>query len=188
MREPAVVDHLDRLVGEGRLSGHTVEADTSYLDSARPTLTYRMYAGGATSERNLGTFCAAMEAIGARLRVTRLVGTVAGRHGVVRTDQRCAFAAFTSEGQLERAMELVERRFTLGGEHEVAGSWRFPDIRIGGSTPPGTITAWAHRRGPAVALSLSPDPLLTGAAVTTVRVMERWRDVLTPAAPGVQRP
>jgi len=35
-------DALDRLVAGGRISGYTVEADTSYLDADRPTLTYRM--------------------------------------------------------------------------------------------------------------------------------------------------
>ncbi|HYW24279.1 MAG TPA: hypothetical protein VE953_08935 [Terriglobales bacterium] len=85
-------DALDRLVAGGRISGYTVEADTSYLDADRPTLTYRMYAGHSTSRHNLDRFCSSMAGLGAELRASRLLGTTAGAGGLLRTQQICVHA------------------------------------------------------------------------------------------------
>lgn len=168
---------LDRLVASGRLSGYTVEADTSYLHTVRPTLTYRMYAGHSASLRNLDEFCAAMRRIGAELQASRLTGTTAGPGGLARTDQICVRAAFEDDRSLGRAVALVEDRFTCrpGG---VPGSWRFPDVRISGGEPPSTIAVWAHRWGPAVALALSPIPPAPDGTSVSVRVLARWADLL----------
>ena len=148
---------LDRLVADRRLTGYTVEVDTSYLQATRPTLTYRMYAGCAVSVRNLDVFCAAMNGIGAELQASRLTGTTAVPDGLVRTDQVCVRAGFEDDRTLGRAVALVENRFTQR-PGAVPGSWWFPDVRISAGTPRGTIAVWAHRWGHAVALALTPMP------------------------------
>ena len=177
---------LDRLVAGGQLSGYTIEADPSYLAARRPTLTYRMYVRSARSRRNLAEFRRAMAGLGAELRTWPLVGTVAAPGGLVRTDQVCVSATFADDASLRRGVSLVERRFTRGGEEAAPGSWRFPDVRVSGGAPPGTIAAWAHRWGPAVALTLSPDPPTPGAVVAGVRVLERWAELLalSPSRPS----
>lgn len=175
MRPSAV---LDRLVADGRLSGYTVEEDTSYLEAERPTLTYRMYAGHSTSRRNLDEFCLVMARIGAELRTSRLVGTTAAPGGLARTDQICVTAAFDDDQMLRLAVALVEDRFTCG-PGAVAGSWRFPDVRISSAAPPGTIAVWAHRWAAAVALALSPIPPAAASSCVGVRVLACWTDLLT---------
>jgi hypothetical protein len=100
-------DALDRLVAGGRISGYTVEADTSYLDADRPTLTYRMYAGHSTSRHNLDQFCSSMAGLGADLSASRLLGTTAGAGGLLRTQQICVRAVFADEHALGRAAALV---------------------------------------------------------------------------------
>lgn len=175
MRPSAV---LDRLVADGRLSGYTVEEDTSYLEAERPTLTYRMYDGHSTSRRNLDEFCLVMAHIGADLRTSRLVGTMAAPGGLVRTDQICVTAAFDDDQMLGLAVGLVEDRFTCG-PGAVAGSWRFPDVRISRAAPPGTIAVWAHRWTAAVALALSSTPPAPASRCVGVRVLACWTDLLT---------
>lgn len=175
---------LDRLVEGGHLSGYTVEADTSYLYAGQPTLTYRMYAGDNASGHNLDAFRAAMTGIGAQLCTSRLVGTVAGPGGLVRTNQFCVRAAFADERRLRRAVALVEDRFTCGPD-AVTGSWRFPDVRISGGSAPGTVAAWAHRWNAAVALALSPASPAPNGVCVRVDVLACWTDVLTPS-PGAQ--
>jgi hypothetical protein len=170
---------LDRLVADGRLSGYTVEADTSYLDAERPTLTYRMYAGHSTSRHNLDEFCLAMIRVGAELRTSRLVGTIAADGGLVRTDQVCVTAAFDDDRMLGLAVSQVVDRFVCG-PGAVAGSWRFPDVRVSGAAPPGTIAVWAHRWAGTVALSLSRIPPAPGGSSVGVRVLPCWSDLLTP--------
>lgn len=175
MRSSAV---LDRLVADGRLSGYTVEEDTSYLEAERPTLTYRMYAGHSTSSRNLDEFCLATTRIGAELRTSRLVGTTAAPIGLVRTDQVCVTAAFDNDRMLGLAVALVENRFTCS-PGAVAGSWRFPDVRISGSAPPATIAVWAQRWAAAVALAPSSVPPAPEGRYVGVRVLACWTDLLT---------
>src|SRR5207245_10205963 len=103
--------------------------------------------------------------IGAELRASRLVGTMAAPGGLARTDQICIRAAFDDDRTLGRAVELVEHRFTCGPA-AVPGSWRFPDVRVSGCAPPGTIAVWAHRWGAAVALADSaPGPAPGGPCV-----------------------
>ena len=171
---------LDRLVAGGRLSGYTVEADTSYLDAERPTLTYRMYTGPSTSRRNLDEFCLAMIRVGAELRTSRLVGTMAAPGGLVRTDQTCVTATFDDDRRLGLAVAQVEERFTCS-PGAVAGSWRFPDVRISGAAPAGTIAVWAHRWAGAVALSLSRIPPAPEGSCVVARVLACWSDLLTRA-------
>ena len=170
---------LDRLVANGRLSGYTVEADTSYLYAKRPTLTYRMYARHSASEHNLDAFWSAMSTIGAELRASRLVGIVAGPCGLVRTDQICIGAAFADARILERAVALVQDRFTCGPA-AVPGSWRFPDLRVSGAAPEGTIAVWAHRWDAAVTLAASAVPPVPNATCTRVRVLASWAGLLSP--------
>ena len=175
---PTESAELDRLVARGRLTGYTVEVDTSYLHAVSPTLTYRMYAGHTGSARNLDLFCTAMHGLGAELRASRVTGTTAVAGGLVRTDQICVRAAFEDDQMLWRAVVLVEERFTCR-PGAVPASWRFPDVRICGGAPPGTIAVWAHRWGPAVALAVSPVPPAPDGTCVSVRVLARWADLLT---------
>jgi hypothetical protein len=176
-------DALDRLVAAGRISGYTIEADTSYLDADRPTLTYRMYAGHSTSQHNLDQFSSTMAGLGAELRASRLLGTTASADGLLRTRQICVCAVFADDRALGRATALVKDRFTCGPE-AVPGSWRFPDVRITGGEAIGTIPVWAHRWGAAVTLSLSPMSPAPGGVCAGVRVLARWTDLLTRGGPA----
>jgi hypothetical protein len=171
-------DALDRLVARGRISGYTVEADTSYLDADRPTLTYRMYAGHSTSQHNLDQFCSTMTCLGAELRASRLLGTTSGAGGLQRTQQVCVFAVFADDCALGRATALVKNRFTCGPD-AVPGSWRFPDVRITGGEATGTIPVWAHRWGAVVTLSFSSMSPVPGGVRAGVRVLACWTDLLT---------
>ena len=181
-------DALDRLVACGRIPGYTLEADTSYLDADRPTLTYRMYAGHTTSRHNLDQFCSLMADLGAELRASRLLGTTAGAGGLLRTQQVCVCAVFADEHMLGRATALVKDRFTCGPE-AVPGSWRFPDVRITGGGSTDTIPVWAHRWGAAVTLSLSPTSPARGGVCAGVRVLACWTDLLTRGvSPSPARP
>jgi hypothetical protein len=176
---------LDRLVAAGRLSGYTLEDDSSYLDERRPTLTYRMYSEGAESLRNLGEFVAALADLGVQPRLSRVTGTVAGAAGGLRrTRQLCVTGTFRRDREVEEALALIQRRFTAGARAAVPGSWRYPDVRVTGSARAGTIGAWAHRwlEAGAVVLSLSPAGPAPGGTVSRVRVLERWLDLLAPAA------
>ena len=174
---------LDRLVSAGMLSGYTLEDDSSYLDARRPTLTYRMYSEGAKSHRNLGEFVAALADLGAQLRLSPVTGTVAGAC-LRRSRQLCVTGTFRWDWQVEEAVALVERRFTAGAGAAVPGSWRYPDVRITAVAPAGTIAAWAHRwvEAGVVVLALSPAAPAPGGTVSRVRVLERWLDLLAPAA------
>jgi hypothetical protein len=175
---PAPSAELDRLVARRRLTGYTVEVDTSYLHAVSPTLTCRMYAGHTGSARNLDLFCTATRGIGAELRASRAMGTTAVAGRLVRTDQICVRAAFEDDQMLRRAVVLVEERFTCR-PGAVPGSWRFPDVRIRGGAPPGTIAVWAHQWGPTVALAASPVPPVPDGTRASVRVLARWADLLT---------
>jgi hypothetical protein len=167
---------------DGRLSGYTIEADTSYLWTTLPTLTYRMYARDRVSGRNLDEFCRAMSGLGAELRAWRLLGTVARPGGLVRTEQVCVSAGFAGDLTLGRATALVRDRFTRGGPDAVPGSWRFPDVRVTGGAAPGTMRVWAHRWGAAVALTLSPNPPAPDGVRAPIRVLACWSHFLTTAS------
>jgi hypothetical protein len=129
------------------------------------------------SRHNLNEFCRTMIRVDAELRTSRLVGTIAAPGGLVRTDQICVTAAFDDDRVLGLAVSQVEDRF-ICRPGAVAGSWRFPDVRVSGAAPPGTIAVWAHRWAGAVALSLSRIPPAPGGNSVAVRVLACWSDLL----------
>lgn len=168
---------LDGLVAAGRITGHTLEEDAGYLRARVPTLTYRMYAEGSESHRNLGEFAAAVAELGPRMRLSRVEGVVAIGARLHRSRQLCLTAEFADADSLAAAAGLVHRRFTaLPGA--APGSWRLPDVRMLGGRPPGTVAAYAHfwpdAGGSAVVLTLDAAPPLPGASSRGVRILESW--------------
>jgi len=168
---------LDGLVAAGRVTGYTLEEDAGYLYAENPTLTYRMYAQGPESHRNLGEFAAAVAELGPRMRLSRVEGVVADGGRLWRSRQLCLTAEFPGEQGLAAAADLVHRRFTaLPGA--AAGSWRLPDVRMVGGRPLGTVTAyahhWAHADADAVVLTLQPAPPLHGAVTRRLRILDSW--------------
>jgi hypothetical protein len=168
---------LDRLVVTGRLTGYTVEEDTGYLESTIPTLTYRMYADGEASQLNLGAFAAAMAELGPRMRLSRVRGNLGDEGTIRRSNQLCLTAEFESEGALEKAVDVVHRRF-VAAPAAAPGSWRFPDVRVVGGDPANTSSVFAHHwssaGASAVALTLGAKPPAEGARTIGVRVLCNW--------------
>ena len=173
--------HLDDLVARGRLTGYTVEEDTAYLEARVPTLTYRMYAGGAAARLNLGAFSAAVADLGAVIRLSRVRGNVAYAGLIQRSSQVCLTAEFASERTLDEAVEVVRSRF-VAAPSAAPGSWRYPDVRVAGAAPVDTCAVFAHRwaagRAKAVALTLEPEPPAPRARTVQVRVLKNWVDFL----------
>ena len=169
--------HLDDLVATGRLTGYTVEEDTGYLEARVPTLTYRMYAGGATSNRNLDAFAVEVADLGAALRLSRVRGNVAHAGLIQRSNQICVTAEFASERALEQAVAVICNRF-VAAPAAAPGSWRYPDVRVAGAESIATCEVFAHRwptgGARAVALTLEPEPPAAGARTVQVRVLTSW--------------
>jgi hypothetical protein len=172
-----IIPQLDQAVARGRVTGYTIEEDTGYLDARLPTLTYRMYADGPESHRNLGEFAAAMAGLDARMRLSRVHGTVAEAGVLRRSRQLCLTAEFDGDRELGRAVELVERRFTYAPA-AAPGSWRFPDVRIAGGAPSDTAAVYAHRwqggKACAVVLTLDAEAPAAGGVTSRVRVLQSW--------------
>jgi hypothetical protein len=176
-----ILSHLDDLVISGRITGYTVEEDTQYLRSERPTLTYRMYTTGAKSHLNLGAFAAAMADLGSSIRLSRLDGVVGNAGHIIRSRQICLTAEFAWKESLLRALRVVRHRFTAAPA-AAPGSWRYPDVRVTGVATSSTATAYAHQwpHGPAsvVALTLDPAPPVKGAGSYPVQVLRSWLGLL----------
>jgi len=120
---------LDGLVRSGRVTGYTVEEDSSYLGAHVPTLTYRMYMDGPTSHLNLGAFACAMGELAMTMKLSRVHGTVAREGALVRSRQLCLTAEFAGEREIGAAMAVVHARFvaapkvlTLDPESPLAGA------------------------------------------------------------------
>lgn len=178
-----VVRVLDALVAAGRVTGYTIEEDTGYLTARRPTLTYRMYAEGAESHRNLGEFAAAMSRLAVSMRLSRVAGVVAGAGGVRRSRQLCLTAELACGRRLDAALGLVARRFTAAPA-AAPGSWRYPDVRVTGAGTPGdAVQAFAHRYGGGVVvLTPGAEPPVTGGRTFPVGLHASWLDLFAPAA------
>jgi hypothetical protein len=180
-----VVANLDALVAARRVTGYTIEEDTAYLAARRPTLTYRMYADGPDSHRNLGEFASAISRLALSMRLSRLAGVVAGVGGVRRSRQLCLTAELAGARQLDAALGLVARRFTVGPA-AAPGSWRYPDVRVtGGGAPDGAVPVFAHLYGGGVVV-LTPDdqPPVAGARTFGVGVHASWLDLFAAPAPA----
>ena len=128
---------LDRLVRSGRVTGYTVEEDSSYLGAHVPTLTYRMYMDGPTSHLNLGAFASAMGELATTMKLSRVHGTVARGGALVRSRQLCLTAEFAGAREIGAAMAVVHARF-VAAPTAAPGSWRFPDVRVTGALPTAT--------------------------------------------------
>jgi hypothetical protein len=176
-----ILARLDALVAARAVTGYTIEEDTAYLAARRPTLTYRMYADGPESHRNLGEFAGAMSLLATTMRLSRLAGVVADAGGLRRSRQLCLTAELASGRRLDAALRLVERRFTAAPA-AAPGSWRYPDVRVSGGQPSAAAPAYAHRydggRFGVVVLTLLPEPPLTGADTYGVGVHASWRGLL----------
>ena len=172
---------LDGLVRSGRVTGYTVEEDSSYLGAHVPTLTYRMYMDGPTSHLNLGAFACAMGELAIAMKLSRVHGTVARGGALVRSRQLCLTAEFAGEREIGAAMAVVHARF-VAAPKAAPGSWRFPDVRVTGSLPAATAPAFAHHwrngRATAVVLTLDSESPLVGAAIDPVQVLPSWVDYL----------
>ena len=173
---------LDDLVSSGRITGYTVEEDSSYLYALVPTLTYRMYMDGPTSHLNLGAFAAAMGELAVTMKLSRVHGTVARGGALVRSRQLCLTAEFAGEREIGAAMAVVHARF-VAAPTAAPGSWRFPDVRVTGALPAATAEAFAHHwengRATAVALTLDPESPMKGATTDAVQVLPSWVDYLS---------
>ena len=183
-----IVSQLDDLVVSGRISGYTIEEDISYLTSARPTLTYRMYTRGADSHLNLGAFAAAMADLASTMRLSRVEGVLGIGGRVGRSAQLCLTAEFATSEFLVRALDVVRDQFTAAAA-AIPGSWRFPDVRVIGATSPSTASVyaheWPHGGATVVLLALTPVPPLVGARTHTVEVLHSWLSLLGGQAEGV---
>jgi len=172
---------LDGLVRSGRVTGYTVEEDSSYLGAHVPTLTYRMYMDGPTSHLNLGAFACAMGELAMTMKLSRVHGTVAREGALVRSRQLCLTAEFAGEREIGAAMAVVHARF-VAAPKAAPGSWRFPDVRVTGSLPAATAPAFAHHwrngRATAVVLTLDSESPIVGAAIDPVQVLPSWVDYL----------
>lgn len=182
-----ILSHLDRLVASGRLTGYTVEEDTSYLCARLPTLTYRMYTEGPESHLNFGAFAAAMAGLGAAMRLWRLQGVVAEEGLIRRSPQLCVAAEFVDESGLADALHIINRRF-VAAPAAAPGSWRYPDVRVSGAEPLSTAAVYAHQwqigRSGVVVLTLDPQPPADGARTDRVRVLPRWVGLLQSCSIG----
>ncbi|GAC1662200.1 MAG: hypothetical protein PVS2B1_20760 [Candidatus Dormibacteraceae bacterium] len=172
-----ILPHLDALVISGRITGYTIEEDTSYLVARVPTLTYRMYADGAESHLNLGAFAAAMAELATVMRLSRVRGTVAEAGMLRRSKQLCLTAEFASERVIGEALDVIYRRF-ISAPAAAPGSWRYPDVRITGAEPQDAPVVFAHQwkreREDAVVLTLEPEAPGPGARTVRVRVLKSW--------------
>jgi hypothetical protein len=172
-----ILTELDRLVAARRITGYTIEEDIRYLEASAPTLTYRMYADGAESHRNLGEFAAAMAELGAAMRLSRVRGVVAAAGGVDSSRQLCLTAELASRNALVEALEVVYERFTAAPA-AAPGSWRFPDVRVAGAWATNAEAVYAHRWpldvAGAVVLTRSEQAPLAGAATHRVQVLRSW--------------
>jgi hypothetical protein len=177
-----VVRILDALVAAGRVTGYTIEEDTAYLTAVRPTLTYRMYAEGPESHRNLGEFASAMSLLAVSMRLSRVSGVVAGAHGIWRSHQLCLTAELAGGRELDAALGVVARRFTAAPT-AAPGSWRYPDVRVTGAGRPGaTLRAFAHRySGGVVVLTPGGEPPVPGGRTFPVGLHASWLDLFAPA-------
>lgn len=178
-----VVRVLDALVTAGRVTGYTIEEDTGYLTAQRPTLTYRMYAEGPESHRNLREFAAAVSRLAVSMRLSRVAGVVAGAGGICRSRQLCLTAELAGDRRLDAALGLVARRFTAAPT-AVPGSWRYPDVRVtGAGTPGGAVRAFAHRYGGGVVvLTPGAEPPVAGGRTFPVGLHASWLYLFAPAA------
>lgn len=90
--------------------------------------------------------------------------------------RRCA--TFATDRLLEAALALVRRRFTLGGEEALAGSWRFP-TSVSAAASSRAPSRCARTAGAARWRWRSPALPVPGAVVSGVRVLEHWAELLT---------
>jgi hypothetical protein len=180
-----ILAHLDRLLTSARITGYTVEEDARYLRSETPTLTYRMYAEGAESHRNLGEFAAAMAELGSTMRLSRVWGAVSCGEVICRSRQLCLTAELASERALVRALDVVYRRFTAGPT-AAPGSWRHPDVRVSGGLASNAEAAYAHwwpqDGATVVALTTCAVPPADGARTCSVQVLRSWPQYLDRSA------
>ena len=156
------MQHLDRLVQAGQITGWGFEQSIAYLAARRPTMSYRMYRGDEEQDANLGAFLREVATEGARVDVSEAQGSVGAAtgwrpptadelpaDGVWRSRQVVLTISFQGEAQLRRAAEVVAERFTrrTGSDHR-PGSWWVPDARVSGTPncPPGMVEARAHSR------------------------------------------
>jgi len=178
---------LDGLVSSGRITGYTVEEDSSYLCAHVPTLTYRMYMDGPTSHLNLGAFASAMGELAMTMKLSRVHGTVARGGALMRSRQLCLTAEFAGEREIGAAMAVVHSRF-VAAPTAAPGSWRFPDVRVTGALPRGTAEAFAHHwgsgRATTVVLTLDPQSPMKGARTDPVQVLPSWVDYLSGGSLG----
>jgi hypothetical protein len=178
---------LDGLVSSGRITGYTVEEDSSYLCAHIPTLTYRMYMDGPTSHLNLGAFASAMGELAMTMKLSRVHGSVAHGGVLVRSRQLCLTAEFAGEREIGAAMAVIHARF-VAAPTAAPGSWRFPDVRVTGAVPAATAKAFAHRwgngRATAVVLTLEPESPMEGATTVPVQVLPCWVDYLSGGSVG----
>lgn len=177
---------LDRLIGQGSITGYTVEPPPLYLESLTPTMTYSMYAGDELSRRNITAVLDELSELGAGLTVRPVQGNVRLEDGrIQRTSQARIAARFHGGAQLEQALERIRRRYIAGsGSSWQPASWLYPDVRVTGirRAPLGTIAALAHTMpvsgGSVVVLSLSPRPPLDGMRSHRVFLLDRWASYL----------
>ena len=192
MTNRVTVAELDALVMAGRITGYTLEDDSAYLRARVPTLTYRMYADGPESHRNLGEFSAAMAYLDAAdLRLSRVHGAVRWQGAIWRTRQLCLTAAFETDADLERALETARRRF-VAAPRAAPGSWRYPDLRVTGASAPGTAAVHGHHwpvgERNAVVLTVEPEPPAPGATSHRLAVLPSWLAFLAGAGREIGRP
>lgn len=178
---------LDGLVRSGRVTGYTVEEDSTYLGAHVPTLTYRMYMDGPTSHLNLGAFASAMGDLAMTMKLSRVHGTVARGGALVRSRQLCLTAEFAGEREIGAAMAVVHARF-VAAPAAAPGSWHFPDVRVTGAVPAATAVAFAHHwgngRATTVVLTLEPEAPIEGATTQAVQVLPSWVDYLSGCSLG----
>ncbi len=182
----ALFETLDELIGQGSITGYTVEPPPLYLESLTPTMTYSMYAGDELSRGNINAVLDDLAELGARLTVRPVQGNVRPEDGPIeRTNQARIAARFNDGEHLEQALRRIRRRYIAGsGSSWQAASWLYPDVRVTGvgSAPLGTIPAVAHTmpvyRGSVVILSLSPRPPLVGMRSYRVFLLDRWASYL----------
>jgi hypothetical protein len=179
---------LDGLVSSGRITGYTVEEDSSYLCAHIPTLTYRMYMDGPTSHLNLGAFASAMGELAMTMKLSRVHGTVGHGGVLVRSRQLCLTAEFADEREIGAAMAVIHARF-VAAPTAAPGSWHFPDVRVTGALPAASAKAFAHHwgtgRATAVALTLDPQSPMEGATTVPVQVLPSWVDYLSGGSLGL---
>lgn len=177
-----IAQALDALVASGRVTGYTIERDADYLVARRPTLTYRMYADGSDSHRNVGEFASTMAYLGARsVNVTRAHGAVVNGADVLRSRQVCVTAEFDSEAGIEAALDQVLDRFA-SAPAAAPGSWIYPDLRVTAAKAHRLLAVHAFRwpvgRLSAVVLAVDEAPPAPGAQRYRLRVHPRFESFL----------